>query len=192
MSQAPESKPLPAKLAFRIATAEDAPALQTIVQDSFRHADSWTGDELGLITRYTMSADRIIEKLTKPNSTFIIASDPAWPDAASQDVGCFQVTQKSPTLARFATFAIRPEHKGRGFAGPMVKFAEDYAWETWGVRTMSLNTLSTRTALLAWYQRCGYRETGVKEPFPPVNFGVSAEELGTIKDLYFIVMEKQL
>lgn len=54
---------------------------------------------------------------------------------------------------------------------------------------MQLNTLSSRTALLKWYERLGYRETGVKEPFPSASFGGG---FGGKEELYFAVMEKAL
>lgn len=180
---------------YRVATGNDAAFLQRLVEDSFRHPDSWTGDTSGVMAQYSISLNAMMEKITKPGSSFIIVTERI--AAASQGdelvddavVACFQVVRKSSTLARFATFAIAPRHQSRGLGRQIVQYAEEYCQEIWGSAVMQLNTLSSRTALLRWYERLGYNETGVKEPFPPASFGggfVGKEEL------YFAVMEKAL
>ncbi|KAJ6780288.1 hypothetical protein PWT90_07528 [Aphanocladium album] len=190
MSQEHEKKKPATALNYRVATADDAVFLQRMVQDSFRRPDTWEGDMLNLMSQYSITLERMREKLNRPGSIFIIASE-SRPEQQQQQqpaepVACFQVVQKSPTLARFATFAVATKHQGRGLARPIVEHAEDYCRRTWGTTTMQLNTLSSRTGLLAWYRRCGYRETGVKEPFP------SGDVEETPEDLCFVVMEKEL
>lgn len=190
MSHAREQKVPAGQLNYRVATADDAVFLQRMVQDSFRHPDAWTGAEPSVMSQYTVSLERMMEKITRPKSTFIIVTEAA--AAGGTPVACFQVTQKSATLTRFATFAVDVRHKGRGVARATVQFAEDYCRQTWGATTMQFNTLSNRAGLLAWYQRCGYRETGVRETFPWASFGGADRDEATLKDLYFAVMEKEL
>lgn len=185
------------KLQYRVATADDAKHLQYLVQSSFRHPDVWTGDSDGLMAQYTVTLERITEKITKPDSTFVFVTEKT--EQGTEDEGqtaeavaCFQVIRKSPTLARFATFAIAPKHQGRGLARHIVEHAERYCRDGWGARTMQLNTLSSRAALLQWYRRCGYAETGVTEPFASASFGEAAAPVTSPGGLFFVVMEKEI
>lgn len=199
MIQNREQKSPVGQLGYRTATVDDAALLQRMVQDSFRHADGWTGAASGIMSRYSLSLERVREKISKPGSTFIIVTEEGGGDGAAAAVACFQVYQKSATLVRFATFAVDVQHQGRGLARAVMQLAEDYCRRVLGATTMQLNTLSNRPGLLAWYrQRCGYRETGVREPFGVTasfgDGGDGAEEGGEAlpEDLCFIVMEKEL
>lgn len=198
MSQNREQKSPVGQLGYRTATVDDAALLQRMVQDSFRHPDGWTGAASGIMCRYSISLERVREKISKPGSTFIIVTEEGAGDgAAAPAVACFQVYQKSATLVRFATFAVDVRHRGRGLAQAVMQLAEDYCRKVLGATTMQLNTLSNRPGLLAWYRRrCGYRETGVREPFDvTASFGGGGAKQGgeaLPEDLCFIVMEKEL
>ncbi|KAJ4145358.1 hypothetical protein LMH87_004211 [Akanthomyces muscarius] len=197
MNQARGQKALAGQLSYRVATVDDAALLQRMIQDSFRHPDGWTGAASGIMSRYSISLERVIEKISKLGSTFIIVAEAG--DGGAPAVACFQVYQKSATLIRFATFAVDVQHQGRGLARAVMQLAEDYCRQVLGATTMQLNTLSSRPGLLAWYrQRCGYHETGVREPFSvTASFGgggggAASGGEAVPDDLCFIVMEKEL
>ncbi|XWW97010.1 hypothetical protein V2A60_004990 [Cordyceps javanica] len=217
MNQKPEQRAAAGQLHYRVATADDAVLLQRLVQDSFRHPGTSFRDATGAMAQFSIPLDRMLDKITLPDSTVIVVSESSatqtadrclptttttttttatasatsTADAAVVVVACYQVRRKSPTVARFATFAVDARHQGRGLARPIVQHAEDRCRRLWGTTTMQLNTLSSRGGLLDWYRRRGYRETGEREPCP----WSAAEASGDHHDedaLHFIVMEKDL
>lgn len=196
MPQEREQKAPIGALSYRVATKDDLVFLQRMIEDSFRHPDTWAGESAGIMLNYSLSLEGIEAKFHRAGSIFIIASEEdangSGDSTSPTPVACFQVVRKSPTLARFATFAVDAQHQGRGLARPVVLYAEDYCRRTWGATTMQLNTLSSRRELLAWYRRCGYLETGVVEPFPSGSFAAAKGREEDASDLCFIVMEKEL
>jgi hypothetical protein len=52
-----------------------------------------------------------------------------------------------------------------------------------------MTVLAVRETLISWYQRRGYRETGVTEAFP---YGDERFGRPLRSDLYFVVLEKEL
>ncbi|MGD0796585.1 MAG: GNAT family N-acetyltransferase [Acidobacteriaceae bacterium] len=84
--------------------------------------------------------------------------------------------------------AVRPELQMRGLGHRLLAAAEDYARER-GARRIRMTVISLRTALIAWYERRGYRLTGETEPFPygDERFGRPLRD-----DLYFVILEKEI
>ncbi|TQV99519.1 acetyltransferase (GNAT) family domain-containing protein [Cordyceps javanica] len=224
MNQKPEQRAAVGQLHYRVATADDAVLLQRLVQDSFRHPGTSFKDATGAMAQFSIPLDRMLDKITLPDSTVIVVSESSATQTADRClptttttttttttatasatntadaavvvvVACYQVRRKSPTVARFATFAVDARHQGRGLARPIVQHAEDRCRRLWGTTTMQLNTLSSRGGLLDWYRRRGYRETGEREPCPWSAAATAAAASGDHHDedaLHFIVMEKDL
>ena len=193
-------------LQFRIATAEDAPQIQDLVQSAFRAEDirpDWVG-LADLAAKFYIDLDEVLVKINQPNSLFMVATSSAasvgdGADGAKADgnaadgndvvmVAAFQLYKRSAELARFAMFAVDHRYHRRGFGRRSLTFAEDYCRRIWGVSRVDLDALSTRPALIAWYERCGYRRTGETMPFPMERIvGLTVPE-----DLHFITLDKHL
>src|SRR4030066_224370 len=62
--------------------------------------------------------------------------------------------------------ASRPDWQGKGLGQAMLAEAERIARDEWGCREMQMTVITLRTELIAWYERRGYRRTGVFKPFP--------------------------
>lgn len=175
-------------LQFRIATPEDAPQLQKLVQAAFRAEDSrenWTAD-MTLNSSFRMEVEEVLRIITKPDSAILIATNSD--DDNNTLVACCGISKRSDNLARFGPFAVDTQLQRRGLGRQVLAYAEDYCRRTWGVKKLELNALSTRRELIAWYMRCGYQKTGASEPFPHDRF----EELDLPEDMCFIMFEKDL
>ncbi|MEO7251643.1 MAG: GNAT family N-acetyltransferase, partial [Arenimonas sp.] len=59
----------------------------------------------------------------------------------------------------------------------------------WGCPTMRMTVIDVREELIAFYERRGYRRTGIKKPFP---YGDARFGLPKRDDLRFEVLEKSL
>lgn len=176
----------PTALQFRIATPDDAAEIQPLVQSAYRGDASrqgWT-TEADLLTGDRIDVQGIVDKITKPDSTVLIATD-----SDGVLVGCCEVWKRSFDLAYFGMFAVDPRRQAGGVGRQVLAYAEDYCRKFWGVEKMEMSVIWTRKELIAWYIRRGYRKTGEERPFPhhEVPEGAALRD-----DLHFEVLEKEL
>ncbi|KAK1997851.1 acetyltransferase [Colletotrichum falcatum] len=169
-------------LNFRVATSEDAPQLQQLVQAAFRAEDSradWTADmRLGRSFHY--SVEEVLATINNPDAAIIVASD-----QKGALLGSIGILKRNDSLARFAMLSVDPERQRGGVGRQVLAHAEDVA-RSWGVKTFGLNALSSREKLIEWYQRCGYRKSDETSPFPADRL----LQLGLPNDLCFVELEK--
>lgn len=172
-------------LNFRVATLEDAPQLQELVQTAFRAADSrsdWTGD-MGLASQFHISAKEIESFMNGPENAFLMATD-----KTGVVVGTIGVSKRGANGARLSMLAVDHRHHRGGLGRQVLGYAEDYSHQTWGATKLGLNALSTRRTLIAWYMRRGYQKTGETSPFPRERF----PDLDLPEDMCFVEFEKDL
>ena len=86
-------------------------------------------------------------------------------------------------------FSVRPNLQGAGIGKAVLDEAERIVRDEWKVPTMRMTVIDMRDELIAFYERRGYRRTGIKKPFPygDERFGVPKRD-----DLRFEVLEKIL
>lgn len=172
-------------LTFRRATLDDAAWLRNLNEHAFSTNDSrpnWTGDA-ELASKYTLSVESIIKSLTAQGWETFVAENEAGDIIASINVG-----KKGDDTGRIATLIVHDDYQRGGVGGRVLAYGEDFCRREWGVTKLSLNALSSRKALLAWYKSRGYRETGETSPFPR-----DAPEFASIhmpEDLCFVEMDK--
>jgi ribosomal protein S18 acetylase RimI-like enzyme len=84
--------------------------------------------------------------------------------------------------------AVNPSLQGHGIGKQLMREAERTALQTWGAGKAVISVISCRNELIAFYERRGYRRTGISKAFP-VN-----PELWTPKvaDLRLEILEKIL
>ena len=78
---------------------------------------------------------------------------------------------------------------GGGLGDAVLRECERIAREDWRLPAMRMTVIDVREELIAWYERRGYRRTGIKKPFPygDTRFGQPKRD-----DLRFEVLEKPL
>jgi ribosomal protein S18 acetylase RimI-like enzyme len=169
------------------AAETDYPAIIELVNAAYRGKGivaSWN-IETGIIegTRLTESLLRD-DLAAKPAAHFLITRDPesraiigtVWLEPAKDGVWYLGLFTIAPALQR--------QHLGRA----LLSAAEDFVRNHEGC-SIVMGVLNVREALIAWYERRGYRRTGETEPFPygDDRFGTPLRD-----DLEFVVLRKQL
>ena len=84
---------------------------------------------------------------------------------------------------------MRPPLQGGGLGKAVLAEAERISRDDWKLAMLRMTVIDVRAELIAFYERRGYRRTGIKKPFP-----YGDERFGRPKrdDLRFEVFEKAL
>lgn len=171
-----------ATLNIATATENDIEALHVLVNGAYRGDSSragWT-TEADLLDGIRITTQGLQELLHKPETTILKATD-----AAGNLLGCVYLEQQADALY-LGMLTVDPQLQNSGI-GKQLLFAAEGLAATKGLKTIRMTVISVRAALIAWYQRHGYQETGEKQPFPnDPKFGLPKQPLE------FIVMEKKL
>lgn len=180
-------------LRFRIATPEDAPKVQALVQSAYRGESSrkgWT-TEADLLSGTRISTEGIIEKITAPGSVVILAFSNAATDSEKEEedlIACCELLQKDSESAYFGMFAVDPNRQAGGYGRLVLSHAEEYCSKIWGIKRLEMVVIFTREELIGWYVRRGYVRTGKRKEFPYELVKGAALR----NDLYFEILEKDL
>lgn len=171
-------------MSFRLATAADVPALLSLVESAYRGDASrqgWT-TEADLLGGQRTDPDSLREVLAAPHSRVLLL------EVDAELLGCAHI-QAQGDWCYFGMFSVRPTRQGGGLGDRLLRECERQAREDFGCREMRMSVIWTRTELIAWYERRGYRATGARKPFPygDPRFGEPKRA-----DLYFEVYAKPL
>jgi GNAT superfamily N-acetyltransferase len=172
-------------LAFRKAEMADIPALIALVTSAYRGEVSrqgWT-TEADLLDGQRIDADMLHEDLARPRSAILIAEDGA------RMVACAHVAVEEDQAAYFGMFSVDPQIQGAGIGKIVLAEAERVAREDFGCASMRMTVIDCRDELIAFYERRGYRRTGITKPFP---YGNPRYGLPKRDDLRLEVLEKTL
>jgi ADP-ribose pyrophosphatase YjhB (NUDIX family)/ribosomal protein S18 acetylase RimI-like enzyme len=151
--------PPPAALAWREATPADAGALVGLVRAAYRRPGGWAS-EADLVEGERIDETLLLGLIAAERSTVIVAER----DGAL--VGCVHVADRPGRVCHLGTFAVAPGGQGRGVGRWLLEVAAAVARERWAVDAIEIRVLAQQPALLAWYERRGFRPTGGREPFP--------------------------
>jgi ribosomal protein S18 acetylase RimI-like enzyme len=192
---------MPAPLHFRSATLADRDAIVALVTSAYRGDASragWT-TEADLLDGPRVAPEVLEHDLTRPRSRVVIAERDEQPDAAAAPepgvlitlrrmVACAHVCDDAGA-GYFGMFAVDPTRQGGGVGDAVLRECERIARDDWQLPVMRMTVIDCRLELLEWYERRGYRRTGVFKPFP-----YGDERFGHPKrsDLRFEVLEKAL
>jgi len=171
------------ELHFRTATRDDVSQVVALVESAYRGDSSragWT-TEADLLHGQRTDAAQVAALVSGPGSLLLAVRE-------GRPVACCQLERRG-TRAYFGMFAVSPSAQGSGIGKQVIAYAERYAGQRWGSRTMEMTVLWQRTDLIAFYERRGYRDTGKRSPFPygDERFGIPQRE-----DLEFTLLEKTL
>ena len=174
----------PGPIVFRDAVEADLDALVALVTSAYRGDASrvgWT-TEADLLDGERIDREVLREDLLRPRSRVLLA------ERDGELLACAHVAELEGE-GYFGMFAVRPELQGGGLGKAVLAEAERIAREEWGLRKLRMTVIDVREELLAWYQRRGYRRTGITRPFPygDERFGIPRRD-----DLRFELLEKDL
>lgn len=172
-------------VSFRTASENDIPAIVSLVTSAYRGDASragWT-TEADLLDGPRVDVDLLRQDLLRPLSQVLLAESPA-----GELLACAHVAIDDGA-GYFGMFAVRPDLQGSGIGRQVMAEAERIARDDWQQTLMRMTVIDLRDELIAYYQRRGYRRTGIKKPFPygDARFGIPLRE-----DIRFEVLEKPL
>lgn len=157
--------------AFRYATQADVESIVDLIERAYRgqeNAGAWFS-EAHLLRGPRTSISDISGLLAQPQSRFLIA------ELEGQIAGCclLQKTKavdgqngKDSDAAYFGMFAIDPAIRSSGLGKTVLAEAERRVRELWRAKAMVMTVINLRTELIGYYERRGYKLTGVRHPFP--------------------------
>lgn len=173
-------------LRFRRAALADVGAIVALVEGCYRGEASragWTTEADLLDGQRTDEAE--VEDLVRGPATRIVLAERS---RERELVGCVMVKDEG-TCAYFGMLSVAPGLQAAGLGRAILDEAERVAREDLGRAEMRMRVFVQRDALIAWYERRGYRRTGETEPFP---YGDPRFGLPKRDDLVFAVMTKTL
>lgn len=173
-----------APLVFRNATPDDIDTLVGLVESAYRgdvSKQGWT-TEADLLGGRRTGADDISACIARPQSIILMA------ERGGELLGCAHVAVEDGA-GYFGMFSVSPTLQGGGVGKQLLAEAERVVREDWGLGAMRMTVIDVRDELIAFYERRGYRRTGIHKPFP-----YGDERFGQPKrdDLRFEIMEKAL
>lgn len=173
-----------APLRFRAATPADIPALVPLVTSAYRGESSrqgWT-TEADILEGNRIAPEVLLGDIERPRSRVLVA------ERNDAMLACAHVCDEAG-VGYFGMFAVRPDLQNAGIGRRVLAEAERIARDDWSLPLMRMTVIDLREELIAWYERRGYRRTGIKKPFPATDarFGLPLRH-----DLRFEVLEKTL
>jgi len=169
---------------FRTATPADVPALVALVTSAYRGESSRTGwtTEADFLDGNRIDPEVLHADLARARSRVLVAED------GDGLVACAHVAEDEG-VGYFGMFSVRPDLQGAGLGKRLLDEAERVARDEWRLPAMRMTVIDLRDALIAFYERRGYRRTGVFKPFP---YGDARYGIPLRDDLRFEVLEKRL
>jgi len=176
-----------AEVVFRDAVATDVAAIVALVESAYRGEASragWT-TEADLLDGQRTDAAAVQALIEAPHSCVLLAQVVA----GGPPQACCHLARADEAQAYFGMFAVRPDQQGSGMGSAMLAEAERRARADWACTTMAMTVIDLRSELIAWYQRRGYRRSGIYKAFP---YGDERFGLPRRPDLRFEVLTKPL
>ena len=171
-------------LQFRAATTGDIDALVALVTSAYRGDASkqgWT-TEANLLDGQRIDPDVLRHDIERPRSRVLVA------ERDGTLLACAHVSIDGGA-GYFGMFSVKPDLQGGGIGKHVLAEAERIARDEWQLPTMRMTVIDIREELIAFYERRGYRRTGIVKPFP---YGDARFGLPTRDDLRFEILEKDL
>ncbi len=174
---------LPALL-FRAATPGDAEAVVALVESAYRGEASRSGwtTEADLLDGRRTGTDDVLASIARPRSQVLLA------EREGRLLACAHVAVEDEA-GYFGMFSVVPGLQRAGVGTQVLAEAERIVRQDYGQRVMQMTVIDVRDELIAYYERRGYRRTGIKKPFP---YGDERFGLPRRDDLRFEVLEKAL
>lgn len=171
-------------LHFREAIEADIDAIVLLVEGSYRGDSSragWT-TEADLLDGMRIDEKRVREDLERKDSMVLLG------EHDGQLLACANICIEDDA-GYFGMFSVLPGLQGSGIGKQMLAEAERIARDDWQLPVMRMTVIDVRDELIAFYERRGYRRTGIHKPFPygDDRFGIPKRD-----DLRFEILEKSL
>ncbi len=149
------------ELTFSKADARHVENLVELVNSAYRGESSrlgWTTEADFLDGRRT-DARKILDLLADADAMIILCK------GGAEVFGSVHL-QRSGEEVQIGMLAVSPRLQGLGIGRRLLRAAESAALQAWPVKRFVMSVIPCRQELIAFYERRGYRRTGISEPFP--------------------------
>lgn len=171
-------------LAFRAATEADIDAIVALVTSAYRGESSragWT-TEADLLDGARIDPGVLRADIARDGSRVVLA------ERDSALLACAHVAVDGDA-GYFGMFSVVPGLQGGGIGKQVLAECERIVRDDWRLPAMRMTVIDVRDELIAFYQRRGYRRTGITKPFPYGDARFGEPKRG---DLRFEILEKTL
>ena len=172
------------ELHFRAATPADLDAIVALVTSAYRGVSSRAVCTIAAVflAGNRIDAEVLRADIERPGSRVLLAER----DGAL--LACAHVSEDDGA-GYFGMFSVVPGLQGGGIGKQVLAECERIARDDWRLPAMRMTVIDIRDELIAFYERRGYRRTGILKPFP---YGDERFGLPRRDDLRFEVLEKAL
>lgn len=146
---------------FRTASKSDAEAIAQLVNSAYRPetgAAGWT-HESDLVSGKRATVNQVAEIMVKPDSIILVGLK------GSEIRACVHI-EKDGNNCHIGMLAVNPMLQGAGVGKKMLAYAEWYASEYYLSEKYIMVVVSSRSELIAFYLRRGYKQTGSAIDYP--------------------------
>jgi ribosomal protein S18 acetylase RimI-like enzyme len=173
-----------ASTAFRAATHDDVGAIVALVESAYRgdvSRSGWT-TEADFLDGQRTDAVGVAQLVSATQGRIVLA------DRGGDLLACVNLERRGEA-AYLGMFSVRPDLQGAGIGRAMLAEAERIARDEWQSSEMQMTVITIRDELIAWYERRGYRRTGLHSAFP---YGDERYGIPLRDDLRFELLVKPL
>lgn len=165
------------------AELKDVSELNALVNSAYRGESSkqgWT-TEADLLDGIRIDDERLTELIQKGDSVIL-----KYTDSSNKIIGCVHLENKHDRMY-LGMLTVSPMLQARGIGKELMQAAETHARKH-SCNSVYMSVITARPELLAWYEKHGYKNTGIKKQFPSEDprFGLPK------KELEFVILEKNL
>jgi ribosomal protein S18 acetylase RimI-like enzyme len=149
------------KLSFFKATKSEAEQISAFVNSAYRGEFSrkgWT-TEADLLDGLRTNTQQILGLIEECNSMFMLCK------ADSELQGSVHLHNTHEGV-HISMLAVHPLLQNRGIGKALLQAAELAAQQTWSANRFVMSVIPCRHELIAFYERRGYRRTGISKAFP--------------------------
>jgi len=148
-------------LTFSIAETADAAQLAELINSAYRGEASkqgWT-TEADLLDGRRTDTEEIRRLIAHDDSMLMLCR------MGAEVLGSVHL-QMSSGQVQISMLAVSPPQQGLGIGKQLLQVAEKTAQQTWSVQRFVMAVIPCRHELIAFYERRGYRRTGISQAFP--------------------------
>ncbi|MBC7786011.1 MAG: GNAT family N-acetyltransferase [Methylophilaceae bacterium] len=175
-------------ISFRDALPADASQIAALINASYRGETSrkgWT-TEANILDGLRTSEHEIYQLIQAEHSKIIVCIQ------NETLIGSIHLLHTDDS-AHIGMFVVKPELQNFNIGKQLLTAAESFAQAQWQVKKLAMLVITVRKELIAFYERRGYKRTGLFQEFPvnpavwqPKLKGLKLERLEKLVKLYLL------
>ena len=188
---------------FRLMNECDIPDVVDHVQAGYRGDKGWT-HEFNLVDGQRVDESMLLDTLkSSASEIYLLIYQLSSPPPTNENpvlniihetcvlsgnnvIGCIQLDYCTD-ITHFGLFTVNPKLQNLGFGRWLLQKAEEFSVLR-SIKRLGMSVLSVRGELIAWYERRGFKKTGITAKFPnDQRFGIPK-----VENLTFVEMIKFL